>query len=74
MLILLEAEKYISKAQKQLERSIRRDFPNRAIRDIGYPGGTNYGATIFTDSRFWFWSGAATDKHESSPRLLNWFG
>lgn len=74
MLILLESERDISKAQQKLERSIRRDFPKRATKDIGYPGGTNYGARVFTNGHFWFWSGDANKKNESSPRRLNWFG
>lgn len=74
MFILLEAEGEISKAQQKLERSIRLAFPKRAVKDIGYPGGTNYGATVFTNGNFWFWSGDANQKNESSPRRLNCFG
>ena len=74
MLIMLEAENDISKAQQKLERSIRRDFPNKATKDIGYPGGTNFGAIVYTNGHYWFWSGDANKKDESSPRRLNWFG
>jgi len=74
MLILLEAEDEISKAQQKLERSIHSAFPKKAVKDIGYPGGTNYGATVFTNGNLWFWSGDANKKNESSPRRLNWFG
>ena len=74
MFILLESEDDISKAQQKLEQSIRRAFPKTATKDIGYPGGTNYGAIVFTDGHFWFWSGDANEENESSPRRLNWFG
>jgi len=74
MLIMLEDESDISKAQKKLEKSIRRGFPKRAIKDIGYPGGTNYDAEVFTDGHYWYWSGDENKKRDSSPRRLNWFG
>ena len=74
MFILLESESDISKAQQKLERSIRRDFPKRATKDIGYPGGMNYSAIVFTNGHFWFWSGDTNKKDELSPRRLNWFG
>lgn len=74
MLILLESESDITKAQQKFERSIHRDFTKRATKDIGYRGGTNYGARVYTNGHFWFWSGDANKKNESSPRRLNWFG
>jgi len=71
---LLESKDEIAKAQRKLETSIRRDFNKRATKNIGYPGGTNFGAKVYTDDHYWFWSEDYNDTDEANPRRLNWFG
>ncbi len=71
MFVQLTDKNEISKAQQTLERSISRYFPKQLTKNIGFPGGTEYGASVFTDEKFWFWSG---NENEKSPRYLNWFG
>ena len=74
MFVLLESRVEITKAQRKLEATIGREFRTRAIRDIGYPGGTTHGATIQTDGQCWFRSGEVTGRAQPNPRELHWFG
>ncbi|MBF8274904.1 MAG: hypothetical protein HW380_4009, partial [Magnetococcales bacterium] len=49
-----------------------RDFTQKAIKNIGYPGGTIPNASVFTDGTYWYWSDDF--KNAANPRRLNWFG
>lgn len=69
----LESKTEIERAQRALEATIRQQFPHRAIRDIGYPGGRVRGARVFTDRRHWFWSRDIRG-NARNPRRLYWFG
>jgi hypothetical protein len=71
---LLETRRDIAKAQRHLEAAIRRDFVTRAVKSIGYPGGTRLGATVLTDGNYWFWSQDNKGRGIANPRRLNWFG
>jgi hypothetical protein len=74
MFSLLESKKGIAKAQRKLEATIRRDFTETAVKDIGYPGGTRFDAKVNTDGRHWFWSNDHRGKNGKNARRLNWFG
>lgn len=74
MFLLLESKAEISKAQRKLEATLRREFPRTAVKNIGYPGGTNFDARVFTDGSHWFWPGDKNESDAPSPRRLNWFG
>jgi hypothetical protein len=73
MFLLIESEDQIFKAQRQLEATMRREFKRRAVKDIGYPGGSKRDAKVFTDGHHWYWSLDA-DADVSNPCRLNWFG
>ena len=72
MFALLEVKEEIAKAQRKLEATFRREFSKKIVKNIGYPGGTTRNVTVFTNDRYWFWSG--DDKNAPNPRRLNWFG
>ena len=72
MFSLLESKKEIATAQRKLEASIARDFTKRAVKNIGYPGGTTYNANVYTDGQYWFYS--EDYRTSTTPRRLNWFG
>lgn len=74
MLILIESKEEITKAQRKLEVTIRRDFKKRAVKNIGYPGGTERNASVVTDGTYWHWSSDYTGAVTPNPRRLNWFG
>lgn len=74
MFTYLETIKDISQAQTKLENTLRREFPQRAIKDIGHPGGREYDANVFTNGRYWFWSKNRGGRNLTTPRRLNWFG
>lgn len=74
MFSLLESQKEISKAHKKLVDSIRRNFKKKSEKNIGYPGGTTFNATVQTNGKHWFWSTDHDDSDEPNPRKLNWFG
>ncbi len=74
MFSLLESKEEIATAQQQLEATIKRDFRRRAVKKIGYPGGTQHNAEVATDGRYWFWSADLPDSETPNPRRLNWFG
>lgn len=74
MFSLLEARQEVAKAQRKLEATFRRDFPKRAVKNIGYPGGTTFDANVFSDGRYWFWSRDHNGSDVQNPRRLNWFG
>lgn len=74
MLVLLESKQDIAAAQRTLEATFRREFPQRAVRDISHPGGTNKSARVCTDGRHWYWSDARDAAGDPNPRTLNWFG
>ncbi len=73
MFTLIESKEEIARVQRKLESSIRRDFKQRAIKNIGYPGGTTFDASVFTDGAYWYWS-SDLNKDVANPRRLNWFG
>jgi hypothetical protein len=74
MFSLIESKEEIAKAQRKLETTIRRDFKTKAVKNIGYPGGTTLDATVFTNGKHWYWSSDLNDKDVPNPRRLNWFG
>jgi hypothetical protein len=74
MFVFLESRREIAKAHAALEATLRREFPQRATKDIGYPGGRVRGARVYTDGRYWFYSQDHSGRQISNPRSLNWFG
>jgi hypothetical protein len=74
MFVFLESRKEIAKAHGRLEATLRREFPQRATKDIGYPGGRVRDARVYTDGHYWFWSQDHSGRQISNPRRLNWFG
>ena len=74
MFTLIESKEEIAKVQRKLESAIRRDLKQRAIKNIGYPGGTTFDASVFTDGTYWYWSSDHNSKDVANPRRLNWFG
>src|SRR5437764_14038801 len=74
MLQYLESRNEIARAQKNLERVIRKNFSQTFVRDIGHPGGGESGARVATDGHFWFWSKHHRASSVATPRRLNWFG
>ena len=49
MFSLIESKAEIAKAERKLEASFRRDFKQKATRNIGYPGGTTFAAQVVTN-------------------------
>lgn len=74
MFSLIEFKEEIAKAQRKLETTIRRDFKTKAVKNIGYPGGTTFNAKVVTDGCYWFWSSDYNEEDIPNPRRLNWFG
>lgn len=74
MFSLIESKEEIAKAQRKLEAAIRRDFKTKAVKNIGYPGGTTFDAKVFTDGSYWYWSSDHDGEDIPNPRRLNWFG
>lgn len=74
MFSLIESKEEITKAQRKLETTIRRNLKSTAVKNIGYPGGTTFGAKVFTDGNYWYWSSDYNDADIPNPRRLNWFG
>ncbi|MDI1279256.1 hypothetical protein [Methylobacter sp.] len=74
MFSLIESKEEIAKAQHKLEAAIRRDFKTKAVKNIGYPGGTTFDAKVVTDGSYWYWSSDYDVKDIPNPRRLNWFG
>lgn len=74
MFSLIESKEEIAKAQRNMEAAIRRDFKTKAVKNIGYPGGTTSDAKIITDGTYWYWSADYDDEDIPNPRRLNWFG
>lgn len=74
MFSLIESKEEIAKAQRKLEETIRRNFKSKAVKNIGYPGGTTFNAKVFTDEKYWYWSSDHNDTDVPNPRRLNWFG
>ncbi len=74
MFSLIESKEEIAKAQRKLEAAIRRDFKTKAVKNIGYRGGTTFDAKVVTDGSYWYWSSDHDDEDIPNPRRLNWFG
>lgn len=74
MFSLIESKDEIAKAQRKLEAAIRRDFKTKAVKNIGYPGGTTSDAKVVTDGSYWYWSSDCDGEDIPNPRRLNWFG
>lgn len=74
MFSLIESKEEIAKAQRKLEATLRREFRRSVVKNIGYPGGTNFNAKVSTDNHYWFWSSDYNDSDVPNPRRLNWFG
>lgn len=74
MFILIESKEEIAEAQRKLKSAIRRDFKQTEIKNIGYPGGRIFDASVFTDGTYWYWSSDHNSKDVANPKRLNWFG
>jgi hypothetical protein len=74
MFVYLESKTEIERAQRALEATLNRAFRRRAVKDIGYPGGTTRRVEVSTDGRYWFWSMDHKKRNVTTPRRLNWFG
>jgi len=74
MFTLIESREEIAKLQQKLESTIRRDFKKRVVKNIGYPGGTEHNASVYTDGSYWYWSSGRRSSKDKIPRFLNWFG
>jgi hypothetical protein len=74
MFSLIESKKEIAKAQRTLETAIHRDLKKKAVKNIGYPGGTTFDAEVHTDGTYWFYSSDHDGADLPNPRRLNWFG
>lgn len=74
MFVFLESKREIANAHGKLVATFRREFHQRATKDIGYPGGRVRGAKVYTDGYHWFWSQDLRGRQTSNPRRLNWFG
>jgi hypothetical protein len=74
MFLFLESKKEIAKAHGKLKATLLQEFPRRATKDIGYPGGRVRDARVCTDGHYWFWSQDHVGRQISNPRRLNWFG
>ena len=74
MFSLIESKVEIAKAQRKLEATIRQNFKTKAVKNIGYPGGTTSDAKVVTDGRYWYWASDYDNEETPNPRRLNWFG
>lgn len=74
MLIILTDKKDIHAAQSALEQTVRKEFRQRKISNIGYSGGMRSDAEIFSDGIYWCMSENHRSQETASPRRLNWFG
>lgn len=74
MFSMIESKAEIAKAQRKLEASFRKAFQQKATRNIGYPGGTTFGAKVVTDGKYWYWAADHDHSKSPNPRRLNWFG
>lgn len=74
MFTLIESKDETAKAQRKLEATIHRDFKRKVVKNIGYPGGTDFNATVFTDGAHWYWAADLNNDDTPNPRRLNWFG
>lgn len=74
MFSLIESKEEIAKSQRKLEATIRCDFKTKAVKNIGYPGGTTSDAKVFTDGSYWYRSSDYHGNDLPNPRQLNWFG
>lgn len=74
MLIILTDKGDIRAAQATLEKTIRKEFRQRKISNIGYSGGMRRDVGIFSDGIYWCMSENHRSKETASPRRLNWFG
>ncbi|MEZ5454542.1 MAG: hypothetical protein R3F04_00230 [Lysobacteraceae bacterium] len=74
MFTLIESKDEAAKAQRKLEATIRRDFKQKVVKNIGYSGGTELNATVLTDGTYWYWSADLNSDYTPNPRRLNWFG
>jgi hypothetical protein len=74
MFVLITSKREIANAQRQLEATIRRAFKKTAVKNIGYPGGTEFNSIVHTDGVHWYWSSDVKAASTSNPRRLNWFG
>lgn len=78
MFSLIESKEKIAEAQHKLDNTIQREFKNKAVKNIGWRGGTIRDAKVFTDEKYWFWTkdreGFNHPSSLSNPVRLNWFG
>ncbi len=74
MFTLIESKNESAKAQRKLEATFRRNFRRKVVKNIGYPGGTEFNAKVATDGTYWYWSADLNSIDTPNPRRLNWFG
>jgi len=74
MFSLVETKDEISKSHTKLVATIRRELKKKEVKNIGYPGGTTFDATVNTNGEYWFWTTDHNGPDEPNPRKLNWFG
>ncbi|WP_245616495.1 hypothetical protein [Paraburkholderia acidipaludis] len=72
--MMLETRADISKAQRKLEATLRRELPRTALKNIGFPGDTRHDVSVRTDGRTWYWSSDNNKPNVPNQRRLNWFG
>jgi len=74
MLSLLIERRDIADAQKSLKSVMRREFPGRERRNIGFRPETLLQEQIWTwNDRYWY-RFAEPEEAATSPRFMNWFG
>jgi hypothetical protein len=71
---IIESKEQVSRAQRQLEATLKQDFRLTAVKNIGHPGGTTLNAVVFTNREHWYWTSDLDRGNTKSPRQLNWYG
>lgn len=74
MLVLLESAREIAAAQRKLEQTMRREFPSRTTRTIGYPSDNTGPVEILTNGSHWYYTRGEKGPRVGHPRRFNWFG
>ncbi len=70
----IEGSQSVSKAQRALEKAIRRALPTTEVSTVGYQSGQRTDVRVVTDGSYWSWSGPHDHEEVAIPRWLNWFG
>jgi hypothetical protein len=72
MLTLLESKSEIAAAQRNFKEIILSHLKTSVVKNVGYPGRTEFNRKLFTDGFYWYYGG--DHKEAKIPRHLNWFG